>query len=197
MTACNLCRHPIQESVMVISAVVQKLRRKTMCPALMPGLTTIVLMLLTLMPVTPAFTATVTTTFNVTATVSADCSVTATDLNFGTYNPMSLSDLDALSTITVQCTLLVPYNVRLNKGLYGENVADRKMKHSTEADQLNYALYRDASRMENWGETDGVDTVDGIGTGLPVYHTVYGRVPAGQNVRTGTYSDTITVTVNY
>jgi spore coat protein U-like protein len=43
------------------------------------------------------------------------------------------------------------------------------------------------------GETDGVDTADGIGTGLTIDHAVYGRIPAEQYVNTGAYADVITV----
>jgi spore coat protein U-like protein len=51
----------------------------------------------------------------------------------------------------------------------------------------------------NWGKTDDTDTVNGTGTGilLPADHTVYGRITKNQDVNTGAYSDTITVTVSY
>jgi spore coat protein U-like protein len=62
---------------------------------------------------------------------------------------------------------------------------------------LNYALYSDSARTLNWGETDGTDTVDSTGTGANQSFTVYGRVAASQNVPQGSYSDTITITVNF
>lgn len=140
---------------------------------------------------------TTTTTFNVTATVTTACTVSATNLAFGNYDPTSSSPTDGTSTVTVRCTLATTYHVRLNQGLYGTGVTDRKMQISGDTTKLNYALYRDATRLLNWGETDGVDTVDGVGTGLSVGHTVYGRIAAEQTVPAGSYSDTITVTVSY
>jgi spore coat protein U-like protein len=89
------------------------------------------------------------------------------------------------------------YHVQLNQGLHGTGVTDRKMQRSAGTEKLNYALYSDATRLANWGETDGVDTVDFAGTGLAVDHTVYGRIAAQQVVPAGAYSDTITVTVSY
>lgn len=147
--------------------------------------------------ISPALAGTVTTTFEVTATVADTCSVEATNLGFGTYNPLSATDLDATSTVSVRCTLGSAYQVGLSQGLHGTGVTDRKMLRSGETELLAYGLYRDAVRTLNWGETAGVDTVDGVGTGLSVDHTVYGRVTAEHNVSAGSYADTITVTVNY
>ena len=62
---------------------------------------------------------------------------------------------------------------------------------------VNYNMYRDAARTLNWGETDTVDTVDATGTGSAVTHTVYGRVPPQATPAANTYTDTVTVTVNF
>lgn len=141
---------------------------------------------------------TVTTTFNVTATVTTACSVTATNLAFGNYDPTSASPTDGTSAVTVRCTLGTAYKVKLNQGLYGTSVTARKMQRSGDTDKLAYALYGDAARLLNWGETDGVDTVDSVGAGVAADHTVYGRIAAQQAaVPAGAYSDTITVTVSY
>ena len=64
----------------------------------------------------PVQAATTTTTFNVTATVLNSCSVTATDLAFGTYDPASVTDKQGASTITVTCTLGTAY---YRQGDYG------------------------------------------------------------------------------
>lgn len=145
--------------------------------------------------------ATVTTSFTVSTTVFSSCAVSATNLAFGSYDPNSASDNDAASTVTVTCTLLTPYHAQLNEGLnsVGGSVTARRMLGPGASDYLNYALYRDASRTLNWGKTDDTDTVDGVGTGilLPADHTVYGRITKNQDVNTGAYSDTITVTVSY
>lgn len=142
------------------------------------------------------FAGTATTTFQVTATVTAACSVTATNLSFGSYDPSSATNNDATSTVTPTCTLLTAYNIGLNAGTgSGATVTTRKMTKGS--DTLNYSLYRDAVRSQNWGDTVGTDTVSGTGTGLGVATIVYGRIPASQNVPTGSYADTITVTVTF
>lgn len=145
--------------------------------------------------------ATVTTNFTVSTTVLNSCSVSATDLAFGSYDPIAATDNDATSTVTVTCTLLTPYHIQLNEGQnsVGSSVTARRMLGSGASDYLAYALYRDASRTLNWGKTDDTDTENGVGTGILLHtdHTVYGRITKNQDVNTGAYSDTITVTVSY
>lgn len=137
-----------------------------------------------------------TTTFDVTATVGSACTVAATNLAFGTYNPLNPTATTGTTTVTVQCTLLSAYTIGLNAGTgAGATVAVRKMTKS--ADTLNYSLYQDAAHSLVWGETSGTDTVAGVGTGLGIPTIVYGQIPALQNVNTGAYADTITVSVNY
>lgn len=144
----------------------------------------------------PAVAAVTTTTFQVTATVSSACSVSAADLAFGTYNPLSPGATTATTTVTVQCTLLSAYTIGLNAGTgAAATVSARKMTKG--ADTLDYSLYQDAAHALVWGETIGTDTVAGTGTGVAQVVTVYGQIPAGQNVNVGAYTDTIIVSVDY
>lgn len=137
------------------------------------------------------------TTFNVTATVIDVCLVSAGNLGFGTYNPIGGSGLNGTSTITVTCTLGTGYNVQLDPGANGGSVTTRQMIRTSGTEVLNYSLYRDAGRTLNWGQTDNTDTLSSTGTGLSQGHTVYGSIPASENVPTGSYSDTVNVTVSY
>jgi spore coat protein U-like protein len=142
-----------------------------------------------------ALAVTVTDSFQVTATVTTACSVSATDLDFGAYDPTSLIDDDATSTVNVTCTLLAPYAVRLSGGGSGDTAA-RVMDGGTSTD-LGYQLYTDLLRTTVWGNT-GSDDVAGTGAGLtPFPHTVYGRISAGQDVEPGSYVDTVTVSVDF
>lgn len=140
---------------------------------------------------------TATTTFPVTATVLKSCSVSATPLAFGTYNPTSATPLDATTTLSVLCTVGTSFTVGLNAGTAaGATVTTRQMSNG--ANRLNYALFQQAGRTTNWGNTPGTDTPPATTAPVtPSALTVYGRVPAGQNVPAGDYTDTITVTVNY
>ena len=138
--------------------------------------------------------ATSTSTFNVTATVQATCTVSATNLAFGVYTGAQAMGTSAIS---VACTNTTTYQVGLNAGTAsGATVTTRQMTGPSSA-LLNYALYRDAARTQNWGNTASTDTVGGTGDGNTRSITVYGTVPAGQLVAPGSYSDTVVVTVTY
>lgn len=143
--------------------------------------------------VTGSFT-TATAHFSVKATVSKACNIAATSLTFGAY---AKTLINATSTISVTCTITTTYNVGLNAGTAaGATVTNRSMT-GPNATLLNYKLFRDSSRTLNWGNTAGTDTVAGTGSGALQSLTIYGQIPAGQNVRAGNYTDTITATITY
>ena len=142
---------------------------------------------------------TATTTFQVTATVQAACTVAATDMSFGTYTAQvstvsgSGAVVNQTSAITVTCSNGAPYTVALNDGANASS-GQRRMKNGT-TNYLSYDLYSDSARSSRWGSSSG--TVAGTGTGSGVAHTVYGQIAASQAVPPGSYADTITVTLTY
>ena len=147
--------------------------------------------------------ATSTSTFNVTANVLANCSVTANALNFGSYTP-AVGALTGSSTISVRCTKNTGYSVALNAGsTTGGTIAQRLMKHASATDTLQYNLYTASTLATVFGDgTGGSATSSGTGSGMGTASTitVYGSLPdstANQAAATGAYSDTITVTVTY
>jgi len=138
------------------------------------------------------------TSFQVSATVISTCTVSATDLVFGNYSPVATTDTDSASTVTVQCTNLTPYAIGLGAGGgSGATVAERRM--TKDAQTLTYSLYQDLARNTVWGDDFDVggNAVSAVGDGLSQSHTLYGRIPKGQNVNIGTYTDTVLVTVNF
>jgi spore coat protein U-like protein len=141
--------------------------------------------------------ATATGQFNVTITIQSNCIVqSATDLAFGSQGVLN-ANVDAQSTISVQCTNTTPYTVGLSAGNgAAATVAARKMTGPAAA-TVTYSVYRDAARSLVWGTTIGTDTLAGTGDGNPQPITVYGRVPPQVTPAAGGYSDTLTVTVTY
>lgn len=133
----------------------------------------------------------------------AACSVSASALPFGNYNPLSVLPTDAVGQVTVNCSFLVSllttYTVKLSTGGSGQ-YSTRRM--SSGGNTLNYNLHVDALRTSVWGNGTGGSSfvtntqLIGIG-GFTGNHPVYGRIPAQQNVASGAYSDTITVTLDY
>lgn len=144
---------------------------------------------------TPARSATAVGNFQVQINIQANCVVvSASDLNFGNTGVLS-ANIDSTSTISVQCTTSTPYTIGLNQGVNGGSVTTRQMAGS--GGLINYSLFRDSGRTQNWGSTAGTDTVAGVGNGAAQNYTVYGRVPAQTTPAPALYTDTITVTVTY
>lgn len=137
------------------------------------------------------------------AALGLNCSVSATGVAFGNYNPTNGSPTDATGNVHVFCTVLVSVlsqtNISLDTGGSG-SFSPRKM--SSGANQLSYNLYKEASHATVWGDGTGgtgifTDNVTIAVLGTAIDHTIYGRIPAGQYVPAGGYTDTITVTVEF
>ena len=128
----------------------------------------------------------------VTATAGAGCTLATTDLAFGNYDPLvvnATSDLDGAATITVSCSAGAQPIVWIAPGT-GARVM-------TGPGNLSYELYRDAGRTAIWGSAAGSAVQLPTSTGVSQTLTVYGRVPRGQNVPVGAYSQSVTVTMNF
>ena len=135
-----------------------------------------------------------TTTFTVTAVVQATCTISANPLSFGTYSGLLIN---STSTISVTCTNTTPYNVGLNAGTTtGSTVTNRSMI-SPAATLLGYKLFSNSVLTTNWGNTVGTNTLAKTGTGAVQSLIVYGQIPAGEYVKPGSYTDTITATITY
>lgn len=133
-----------------------------------------------------------TTQFSVRAEVIADCSITAQDLNFGTYSEAAAST--ASTPLTLRCTPGSAATITLDGGSSG-NPQARVMQGPAD---LGYQLYRDAAFQDPIDTLTAAFQLTGIANdGQPVTYQVYGEVPAGQSVPAGSYVDTILVTVQY
>ncbi|HEX2831229.1 MAG TPA: spore coat U domain-containing protein [Burkholderiales bacterium] len=145
-----------------------------------------------------AVAATATTTFTVSGTVVPTCTMSAAALNFGTAIPNPINaPIDVTSTVTATCSAGAPYTIAMSVGTgAGATYSGRSM--TAGGNGLTYNLYNDAGRTSIWGDgTGGSNLSRGSGTGAATVHTVYGRIRSGQSVPTGTYTDAITVTINF
>ena len=143
-----------------------------------------------------------------TALAAMDCSVSTSGVGFGDYDPLLATPDDSSANVAVTCTRVIlvdpfriNYTLSLSRGSSG-SYASRRMNAGTA--RLNYNLYRDAARAQVWGDgTNSTGTVAGTAnfvwfqTSQTGNHTIYGRVPAQQNAATGSYSDTIVLTITF
>jgi len=130
--------------------------------------------------------------------LTAFCSVSAADLDFGAYASNSAAPAQGQTAIQLQCSGGTAADVSLDAGTgTGGNTSRRKLEHERGLGQLDYDLFQDPGRTVHWGDRSGVDTLEVQATGLPQTVPVYGQIPGGQRVRDGIYSDMITVRVHF
>lgn len=137
-------------------------------------------------------------TLNVAASVSLRCTIATAPINFGTYDPYgnnALNPLDAVGGVSLNCSAGSNVDVRLGQGSFpapGSTNANPRRRLGSGADRLDYNLYEDAAYTTVW---DNVAKGLKGGKTFPVVIPVYGRVPEGQNVPIGTYTDSVVATV--
>ena len=153
---------------------------------------------------TAAFAASATNNLTVQATVVASCTVSAATLNFGNYDPVvtnAATDLDISHALSIKCTKgTAATSIDLDNG--ANYSSGRRMQIGSTGKYLSYALYKNSARTSVWstGATNGVvpDTSTSKNSDLTVGGaalTVYGRVAQNQDVSSGSYADTVVITI--
>jgi len=138
------------------------------------------------------------------------CTPSAPTINFGPYDVLSGSVLDAAGSFTVTCTntrnvlITVTYTAKL------ATAPARQMAPPAGADRVSYNLYVDAARTQPWGDGTGSTftfggsvTLKGAVSVADAPKNFYGRIsPGGQDVSAAspgppptTYLQTLTITV--
>ena len=136
------------------------------------------------------------------AQVNANCNITTTNtMTFAGYDPSDPlgANLDGTVDLGVRCTRGATVTIGIGPGGNPLAVAGstRAMRIGATANVLGYDFYHEAGRTTPWTDS-GLGLVSfSPTTNAPTTITMYGRVPGGQDVPAGTYTDTVRVTVNY
>jgi len=141
--------------------------------------------------------ATATGTLTVQATVSDACSVADAALTFGAVNPTAGVVVPVTANINVTCTLGTTFSVGLGDG---SNVSggNRRLRRGATTDYLRYELYKDLLMTARFGDSGSSDRAAGLGLGVaatPI--VVYGAIPSSQTAASGSYSDSVQITLYY
>lgn len=137
----------------------------------------------------------------VSASVTGSCRVrSATTVAFGAYDPLVTHnstgvDLDNTGSLNIACTKgTASATLGLSNG--GNYTTTRRMSNGA-SDYLNYELYKETGRTNRWGDAVVGDrlTLSPVPGVNGTDYTVYGRVPRGQDIATGSYTDTVVATV--
>jgi spore coat protein U-like protein len=153
-----------------------------------------------------SFAATDTDNLLVSASVTATCTISTAPVAFGAYDPTAVTDLDGTGTVTVLCTNGTAGYVTLGEGANADAASTpavpvRQMAGgAAAAGRLAYHLYSEATYTDVWGNTPTTG-LNHVGDGTATALTVYGRIPAQQNVIAGSggtaYADTVVATVEF
>lgn len=142
--------------------------------------------------------------FTVSVTITATCTISAGNLAFGSPGLLT-ANVDQTSTITVDCTNTTPYTVGLDNGVNFSSGTRRMKDTGAGTTFVNYGLYTDLARTNAWTTTTSTTTCTGgantcaVGTGSGSNQTitVYGRIPPQTTPAPATFQDTVTATVTY
>jgi spore coat protein U-like protein len=138
---------------------------------------------------------------------TVNCTASASGIAFGIYNPLSAVANASTGSLRVTCngsgtgSANVTLNVSLSAGLSG-SYATRKMFSGVNA--LNYNIFWSTAYNQIIGDGTGGSFAGSAGPFVVpaggsnfATGTLYGLMPASQDVAPGAYSDIITVTVTY
>ena len=144
-----------------------------------------------------SITGTATASFTVTATVTPQCTLTTSDINFGNVGALS-NPVTATGSVTVRCTSNAGYTISMDGGISNStDPTQRWMVGTTPQTGVSYGLYQNSDYSLPWGNTPGLTKAD-IGSGSNQIFTVFGRTnPSTITPPADIYKDTVIVTVTY
>ena len=135
------------------------------------------------------------TSMLVSVSVVSGCTIRATPLVFGLYNPDASLPTNSTARLKVLCTLNTPYYVALDQGAGNAATTRLRRMSGPENSSIRYTLSQNPTHTINWGNIIGVDTKLRIGNGLQQILVVYGQIPPKQNVGIGSYRDIVNVNI--
>lgn len=150
-----------------------------------------------------AHAATAASNFTVSANVIAACSISTVNMSFGNYEPTTThasTSLTVNGAVTITCARGTATWIDLSPGSNSANATGTTRAMAGGGSYLSYELYQDNSLTTLWGTGNpGNAFVPAVAPNRnPRTFTIYGRIPAGQDtVPVGSYSDSITATVNF
>jgi spore coat protein U-like protein len=144
-----------------------------------------------------------TASMNVSTTVAMSCTITAGQMTFASYDPTATVDNDTNASITSTCTAGGAAVITMGQGDRAQGGSSdaiplRAMFNGSEVtpEYLPYHVYSDSAGGTVWGNTS--DTGKSINAdGTAQVFTAYGRIPKNQTVSSGSFSDSVAVTLTY
>lgn len=141
------------------------------------------------------------------AAAATSCSASDMSMSLGVYDGFNAAPTDSSAVLVVTCArdggpATTAVTMAIGPSLNTGGTASRALKHATAPDLLAYNLFRDASRLLVWGNTPGTNTLTQSVTvpnksSTTLTFTLFGRIDPLQDARAGSYSDRLTITLNF
>lgn len=149
------------------------------------------------------------------ARASMTCTVpSGVTLNFGTYDDSLAADKQVSTSFTVSCcrsgaAASLPFTIAMGtstQSTAANKITTRQMKNSANADRMNYQLYSGSFGGTIWGDgviggstfTQNVTASTTCASGTQTFTVgslIYGVITMQQAVSTGSYADTLTISI--
>jgi spore coat protein U-like protein len=134
-----------------------------------------------------------TSDFQVTTSVKSNCTISTVNIAFPDYDPLSGAAVTANGNVTIKCTKGAAGLTLALSG--GDNYSSPDNQMSNGTDLLKYGLFQDSGLATRW---NGVTRdIAAPGATADQSFTIYGQINSGQEASVGSYSDTVTATINY
>lgn len=147
------------------------------------------------------------------AYAQVQCSVPAgATLSFGTYDDSLALDLDVSVALSVECcrtsggTQTATVGVGIGPSTHSGLITTRQLRNAADGTLMNYQLYYGSFGGTVWGDgLSGGSLYNEVVTvnrpcnkpaAIPLTSPIFGRVFQLQPVTPGTYTDSLTITVN-
>jgi len=157
----------------------------------------------------PAFAGSSTGTLGFSTVIPGSATVTSQAFTAFSYDPVGANKTTAFTnssnSVSVTATVgTTPISLVLDQGLNPTGASTAAAPARQMANGSNKLAYDIFSSVANqtigtaavaWGTANGPVLL--TGTGNPQTYTLFVTIPAGQNLPAGTYSDTVTETVNF
>lgn len=137
--------------------------------------------------------------------LGCSCTVTATDVSFGSFTPLAAAPQYATGEVTIDCTgvidLAPAVAVKLDDGQWG-TFAARKLRASSGA-LIDYNIYTSAAYGTIWGDGTGGTSGAVVSGGLlalghwTASRTMFARAAPTATTQPGAYADLIVVRIDW
>src|SRR5947207_11205158 len=148
---------------------------------------------------------------SVTASVTANCTISTSAVAFGAYDPVSANASAALNgngSVTIACTKGSAPNITLDLGANASGAQRNMLVTGGGTDVLAYQLYQPPSTTPSttcsfpgsqvWGTAgSAIFTPTAPTSKAGRTYNVCGTISGGQDVAVGSYQDTVVATVNF